>query len=72
MSTYRYIKTTEAPGVLRMVLARPPLNILNIEMIEEINRVLEGIRLKPEIKALVIAAEGRAFSAGGSGKPERV
>lgn len=64
MSTCQYIKVIEAPEVLRMVLAHPPLNILNIEMMEEINTVLGRIRLKPETKALVIAAEGRAFSAG--------
>src|SRR3972149_10674517 len=64
MSRSPSIKTAESPGVLRIVLARPPLNVLNIEMMEESNGVLAGIKSNSEIKALVIAAEGRAFSAG--------
>jgi enoyl-CoA hydratase/carnithine racemase len=50
MSTHQYIKVAEAPDVLRMVLAHPPLNILNIEMMEEINSVLESIRSKPQAR----------------------
>ncbi len=64
MSRYLHIKTMRTPGVLRLVLARPPLNILNIEMMQEINQVLAGIRSDPEIKVLVITAEGRSFSGG--------
>ena len=64
MRAYQYIKAVEASEVLRIILANPPLNILNIEMMEEINSALERIKLKPGIKVLVIAAEGRAFSAG--------
>ncbi len=64
MSRSPSIKTAESPGAVRIVLARPPLNVIDIAMMEEINGVLAGIKSNPEIKALVIAAEGRAFSAG--------
>ncbi len=64
MSRNPSIKITETPGALRIVLARPPLNVLDVEMMKEINGAVESIRLNPEIKALVIAAEGRAFCAG--------
>ena len=64
MSRSPSIKTAESPGAVRIVLARPPLNVIDIAMMEEINVVLAGIKSNPEIKALVIAAEGRAFSAG--------
>lgn len=51
-------------GIARITLARPPLNILTIEMMEELNKVLQGLSLRPDIKGLVFAAEGKAFSAG--------
>jgi cyclohexa-1,5-dienecarbonyl-CoA hydratase len=46
------------------VLNRPPLNVMNIAMMMEINSGLEILRSNPGAKALVIKAEGKAFSAG--------
>jgi cyclohexa-1,5-dienecarbonyl-CoA hydratase len=51
-------------GVGRIVLDRPPVNILNIEMMEEIARALEHLAAAPRLKAAVISARGKAFSAG--------
>lgn len=51
-------------GVARITLARPPLNILTIAMMEAINEALEEVARQPTLKALVLAAEGKAFSAG--------
>jgi len=53
----------EAP-VARLVLARPPLNILNIAMLEEIASALDGLTARGDVRVLLIAAEGKAFSAG--------
>lgn len=50
--------------VARLTLARPPLNILTIAMMETLNAALADIARRPTVKALVLAAEGRAFSAG--------
>lgn len=50
-------------GVARIVLDRPPLNVLNIEMMGEINTALESLE-EEKLKVLVIAAQGKAFSAG--------
>lgn len=50
--------------VARITLARPPLNILTIEMMEELNEALGQLSRRQDIKALVLAAEGKAFSAG--------
>jgi cyclohexa-1,5-dienecarbonyl-CoA hydratase len=50
--------------VARITLARPPLNILTIPMIEQVNAALEEVGRRPALKALVLDAEGRAFSAG--------
>lgn len=53
----------EAP-VARIVLARPPLNILDIAMLEEIAQALDGLAARSDLRVLVIAADGKAFSAG--------
>src|SRR3972149_4864601 len=64
MAESRFVRSEVADGVARLVLARPPLNILNIEMMEELNSALERVQALPEVRALVMAAEGKAFSAG--------
>src|SRR3972149_4780134 len=51
-------------GVAELTLARPPLNILNIAMMQEINSVLEKLNAQKELKLLVVRAAGKAFSAG--------
>jgi cyclohexa-1,5-dienecarbonyl-CoA hydratase len=48
----------------RITLARPPLNILTIGMIEALDAALVEVARRPTVKALVIGAEGKAFSAG--------
>jgi cyclohexa-1,5-dienecarbonyl-CoA hydratase len=53
-------------GVARLTLNKPPLNVLDITMMREINTALEGLGDDPAVKVLVFeAAEGsKAFSAG--------
>ncbi len=64
MGDDKFIRLDVADGVARLVLTRPPLNILNIEMMEEVNAALERVQALPEVRVLVMAAEGKAFSAG--------
>ena len=51
-------------NIAELILNRPPLNILNISMIKEINSVLEKLNSQAELKLLVIKSIGKAFSAG--------
>ncbi len=51
-------------GIAELTLNRPPLNILNISMLREINSVLEKLNSQTELKLLVIKAAGKSFSAG--------
>lgn len=46
------------------MLARPPLNVLNIAMLKELCDAVDALAERPRLRALVIAAEGRVFSAG--------
>ncbi len=60
----RFIRSQVDGGVARLTLARPPLNILTTEMMEELNRALEQLPARSDLRAVVLAAEGKAFSAG--------
>jgi cyclohexa-1,5-dienecarbonyl-CoA hydratase len=49
--------------VARVILRRPPLNVLNLEMLGELERAFREL-IPTEPALVVLAAEGRAFSAG--------
>ena len=61
---YSSIACDVQAGVARITLNRPPLNILNIAMMEEINSALDALSANNDAKLLVIDHEGKAFSAG--------
>jgi cyclohexa-1,5-dienecarbonyl-CoA hydratase len=58
------IRLTFAPGVARITLARPPLNILTLDAVEALAAAVEEASDQPHLRALVLTAEGRAFCAG--------
>ena len=49
--------------VARITLRRPPLNVLNLEMLGELNRAFTHVASE-QPAVVVLAAEGKAFSAG--------
>ena len=51
-------------GVARITLNRPPLNVMNIAMMEEINAALEGLTSDDDVKLLIFDHDGKVFSAG--------
>jgi cyclohexa-1,5-dienecarbonyl-CoA hydratase len=63
---FQHIVFDRQGGVARLVLNKPPYNVLDIAMMQEINRALEELNGDPSAKVLVFeAAEGsKAFSAG--------
>ena len=63
---FQHILFEKRDGVARLVLNKPPLNVLDIAMMREINTALETLSEDPAVKVLVFeAAEGsKAFSAG--------
>lgn len=63
---YNHIRFTVDDRVARITLARPPVNILNIAMMQEINAALDECAGQRELAAIVFAAapDCRAFSAG--------
>ncbi|HSB60906.1 MAG TPA: enoyl-CoA hydratase/isomerase family protein [Vicinamibacteria bacterium] len=63
-TTFEFVVLENDGAVARILLRRPPLNVLNLEMIRELNRALRDVRPESGLRALVLAAEGKAFSAG--------
>lgn len=61
---FRYLKVECTDGIVRIALDRPPLNVLNIEMLGELNGILESIRDDDTLRVLVISGRGKVFSAG--------
>lgn len=66
MDTYQLIKFRIDDRVARITFRRPPVNILNIAMMREINDALSRCSRERELVAIVFdaASDCRAFSAG--------
>jgi cyclohexa-1,5-dienecarbonyl-CoA hydratase len=64
VSTPGLIRRRWDGAVARLTLVRPPLNVLTIPMMDDLNAALDEAAGRPAIKALLLEAEGKAFSAG--------
>ena len=64
MSEYRFIQFTRSKGRADLALNRPPRNLMNIEMLEEIVDVIGKAREDESLKAFVIKGAGSNFSGG--------
>ncbi len=65
MSEYNFIKIRKEEGVAILTLSNPPVNAINPQMIDELDRALDELAKDEEVKALIITGEGTyAFSAG--------
>jgi cyclohexa-1,5-dienecarbonyl-CoA hydratase len=62
--SYQHIKTRFENGLGTITLNRPPVNILNIAMMEEINDILKSWQGMKDLKVVLFNAEGKCFSAG--------
>jgi len=62
--TYTRIAVELRPPAARIMLNSPPLNVIDLRMMEELRAALEQIDTRPEITAIVFAGSENAFSAG--------
>ena len=62
--TFTSIGVTTAGHVTTVEIQRPPNNFFDITLIEEIATVFEAADDDPAVRALVLAAQGKAFCAG--------
>jgi len=51
-------------AVVRIVLRNPPVNVIDIPMMEELAHLLAAIESQSQVMAVVVSGEGKAFSAG--------
>jgi cyclohexa-1,5-dienecarbonyl-CoA hydratase len=61
---HEFVVAVKQDGLGTITLNRPPVNILNIAMMEEINEILKEWQGERDLKALLIDAKGKCFSAG--------
>lgn len=62
-SNYEFVALEVKEGVAWITLNRPPLNWMNIKMMEEINEALDSLK-EATLNLIVLRAEGKAFSVG--------
>jgi cyclohexa-1,5-dienecarbonyl-CoA hydratase len=64
MNAFRRISVEVQAPTARLSLAHPPLNIIDIPMMEELSAVLAEIDSRSDVSVLVVAGSEKAFSAG--------
>ena len=62
--TYETLKLAREGGIAVLTLARPPVNALGRRLVEELANALAALESDPGLRALIVAAEGKAFCAG--------
>jgi cyclohexa-1,5-dienecarbonyl-CoA hydratase len=63
-SAFARIAVELRPPAARITLQNPPLNVIDVHMMDELRAALEQIEARPEISAIVFAGSERAFSSG--------
>lgn len=61
---YQFIDWHSKDGAARLTLNRPPLNIINTAMLNELASALEVIARDESLNVMVVQAEGKMFSVG--------
>ena len=61
---YSKITLEVAPPVARITLANPPLNIIDLAMMDELNQAMAALEARADVVAVVFAGTGKCFSAG--------
>src|SRR2546428_11068540 len=62
--SYSAMRFAPGPRVASSVLSRPPLNIINLEMLDELNAAWSEVEDRKAQVAVLSSAGDRAFSAG--------
>src|SRR5206468_13078276 len=64
MMEYQTLKLSRDEGIAVLTLARPPVNALGRQLVEELGEVLKALEADDSLRSLIVAAEGKAFCAG--------
>ena len=60
----QFVETKLGGGVATLMLNRPPANLMNIEMMEQINSALLDFRQQSQLRVLVVRGVGATFCGG--------
>ncbi len=63
-SEQQFISTDNQQGVAYVTLNRPPINLLHIPMLNELEAEFEALARNDRVRVLILQAEGKIFSAG--------
>ena len=61
---YEHVDLTFEGSVAKLTLKRPPLNLMHIDMLEQMNAALLELRDRKGLKVLLVRGNSEAFSAG--------
>ena len=61
---YKHLQLDTTGGIARIVLNRPPANVLSVDVMADVSAALESLEYEREIKLVVLSASGKYFSAG--------
>src|SRR5579871_3248977 len=64
LTTAARISVDVARQIARIVMHHPPLNVIDIPMMEELAQAFAEIEAQPGVAVVVLSGEGKAFSAG--------
>jgi enoyl-CoA hydratase len=72
--TFKTIKFEEPePGIGLLTLNRPDrLNAINLDMLDDLHALFDGLRSREDVRVMVIAGEGRGFCSGADLKDSKV
>ncbi len=58
------LHTRHERGILTVTIARPPVNALDLALLQKLTALLEGVAEQEEVRAVLITGQGKAFVAG--------
>jgi cyclohexa-1,5-dienecarbonyl-CoA hydratase len=61
---FEHLRLERTGRAIRLVLDRPPLNVLNIAMLRELSAAARLVAEEADVTVLAVTGEGRAFSGG--------
>jgi enoyl-CoA hydratase/carnithine racemase len=66
VETFGDVTLTRRDAVAEVVFSRPPNNFFDLNLIRDIASALESVDRQPDLRAVVLASEGKSFCAGAS------
>lgn len=62
--TFERLSSEVSPPIARIVLRNPPLNVIDVPMMEQLASALSEVEAQPEVSTIIFRGDGTCFSAG--------